>query len=122
MLPPLCGVSCPVWPWHGDHTIMQILRVLHAYSNIITPYYTLLSEHTANGVDVAREAANRWLDNLEALRDWAKKQFSGREADVDAFFAQVVCVWTPGWFVCRHPVHTHPPHPTGGVQGGLGIC
>lgn len=45
--------------------------------------------HAANGVEVAREAANRWLDNIEALRDWAKKQFEGREADVDAFFEQV---------------------------------
>lgn len=31
-------------------------------------------------------AANRWLDNMECLLSWCKKQFSGREEDIVKFF------------------------------------
>ena len=32
------------------------------------------------------EAANRWLDNLHALKGWARKRFEGHGAELDAFF------------------------------------
>ena len=31
-------------------------------------------------------AANRWLDNMECLLSWCKKQFAGREEDIVKFF------------------------------------
>jgi hypothetical protein len=34
----------------------------------------------------AREAANRWQDNVFALQSWCKQKFAGREGDVDTFF------------------------------------
>jgi hypothetical protein len=34
----------------------------------------------------AREAANRWQDNVFALQGWCKGKFAGREGDVDTFF------------------------------------
>jgi hypothetical protein len=34
----------------------------------------------------AREAANRWQDNVFALQGWCKQKFAGREGDVDTFF------------------------------------
>lgn len=34
----------------------------------------------------AREAANRWQDNVFALQSWCKAKFAGREGDVDTFF------------------------------------
>eukprot|EP00775_Hariotina_reticulata_P013522 gene13522-13647_t len=34
----------------------------------------------------AREAANRWQDNVFALQSWCRKKFEGREGDVDTFF------------------------------------
>lgn len=48
-----------------------------------------------NAGELARDAANRWLDNLEALRDWAKKQFGGREGELDSFFEQVCVLFIP---------------------------
>ena len=50
---------------------------------------------TVNAGELARDAANRWLDNLEALRDWAKKQFGGREGELDSFFEQVCVLFIP---------------------------
>lgn len=37
---------------------------------------------------MAKEGANRWLDNAYALQSWCKRKFEGREAQVDAFFAE----------------------------------
>jgi hypothetical protein len=37
---------------------------------------------------IARDSANRWLDNTYALKDWCQKSFSGREAEVGAFFTE----------------------------------
>lgn len=37
--------------------------------------------------DVARDAANRWLDNVHALKAWCDKKFEGAEG-LDAFFRQ----------------------------------
>jgi hypothetical protein len=37
---------------------------------------------------IAKEGANRWLDNAYALQSWCKRKFEGREAEVDAFFAE----------------------------------
>ncbi|CAD7696208.1 unnamed protein product [Ostreobium quekettii] len=38
--------------------------------------------------EVAKEAANRWLDNLHALHNWCRSQLEGREDDVEAFFKE----------------------------------
>ncbi|GMH32743.1 hypothetical protein BSKO_00577 [Bryopsis sp. KO-2023] len=35
---------------------------------------------------VAKDAANRWLDNLYGVESWAKKQFQGREDELKKFF------------------------------------
>jgi Mnd1 HTH domain/Leucine zipper with capping helix domain len=37
---------------------------------------------------VARESANRWLDNLYSLKQWCNKKFPGREGEVDKFFEE----------------------------------
>lgn len=37
-------------------------------------------------LQAAREAANRWQDNVFSLQSWCKKKFEGREGDVDSFF------------------------------------
>ncbi len=39
----------------------------------------------------AVSCANRWLDNIEALRSWCKRKFEGREAEVEAFFKENGC-------------------------------
>jgi hypothetical protein len=36
----------------------------------------------------ARAAANRWLDNVHALKAWCAARFEGREAELDAFFEE----------------------------------
>lgn len=38
--------------------------------------------------DVAKDAANRWLDNLYSLHQWCRSQFQGREDDIKSFFAE----------------------------------
>ncbi len=40
------------------------------------------------GVGAARDAANRWLDNIYALQSWCKRKFEGRERELDDFFAE----------------------------------
>ena len=40
------------------------------------------------GTIAATQGANRWLDNIYALQAWCKRQFSGREAELAAFFAE----------------------------------
>jgi Leucine zipper with capping helix domain len=35
---------------------------------------------------IAKQAANRWLDNTEALHDWVRKKFPGKEDEVDKHF------------------------------------
>lgn len=45
-------------------------------------------EALRRGSLVAREAANRWLDNLLALEAWCKKKLAGRENEVSTFFEQ----------------------------------
>eukprot|EP01025_Chloroclados_australasicus_P044507 TRINITY_DN48308_c0_g1_i1.p2 TRINITY_DN48308_c0_g1~~TRINITY_DN48308_c0_g1_i1.p2 ORF type:complete len:207 (+),score=38.34 TRINITY_DN48308_c0_g1_i1:125-745(+) len=37
---------------------------------------------------IARDSANRWLDNTHALHDWCKSKFQGRESDVENFFKE----------------------------------
>ena len=37
---------------------------------------------------VARDAANRWLDNTHALQQWCQKSFAGREKEVAKFFEE----------------------------------
>lgn len=37
---------------------------------------------------IARDSANRWLDNTYTLKDWCQKSFSGREQEVTGFFAE----------------------------------
>lgn len=37
-------------------------------------------------VQYAREAANRWQDNIFSLQSWCRKKFEGRENDIDSFF------------------------------------
>jgi hypothetical protein len=34
----------------------------------------------------AKEAANRWQDNICSLNSWCRKKFEGRENDIDSFF------------------------------------
>lgn len=34
----------------------------------------------------AREAANRWQDNIFSLQSWCRKKFEGRENDIGSFF------------------------------------
>lgn len=45
-------------------------------------------EAMRNAAEIARDASNRWLDNLYALKSWAKKRFEGNEHAVDEFFQQ----------------------------------
>ena len=37
---------------------------------------------------ICRDSANRWLDNVYSLKQWCKKKFSGRDADIDKFFEE----------------------------------
>lgn len=71
-------------------------------------------ECTVNAGELARDAANRWLDNLEALRDWANKQFGGRETELDSFFEQVT------GFPCTFRCDNHVDH-AGWVLQRLGV-
>lgn len=34
----------------------------------------------------AKQAANRWQDNIFSLQSWCRKKFEGREGDIDHFF------------------------------------
>ncbi|GFH18384.1 meiotic DNA recombination/cross-over protein 1, partial [Haematococcus lacustris] len=40
------------------------------------------------GAVAARDAANRWLDNIHCLMSWSKKQFQGQEESLNGFFAE----------------------------------
>ena len=42
------------------------------------------------GTRLAREGANRWLDNVYALLSWCRKTFEGREGEITAFFEENV--------------------------------
>eukprot|EP01023_Acetabularia_acetabulum_P031660 TRINITY_DN29651_c0_g1_i2.p1 TRINITY_DN29651_c0_g1~~TRINITY_DN29651_c0_g1_i2.p1 ORF type:complete len:229 (-),score=35.91 TRINITY_DN29651_c0_g1_i2:365-988(-) len=44
--------------------------------------YQAMKEATESG----KEAANRWLDNLDALLKWCKNQFPGMHAELNQFF------------------------------------
>ncbi|DBA94796.1 TPA: Meiotic nuclear division protein 1, variant 2 [Trebouxia sp. C0004] len=37
---------------------------------------------------IAKDAANRWQDNIEALHDWCKRQFDGMGEQLDGFFKE----------------------------------
>ncbi|KAI8465984.1 MAG: putative MND1 domain-containing protein [Monoraphidium minutum] len=37
---------------------------------------------------LAKEGANRWLDNTYALQSWCRKKFCGNEAALDSFFEE----------------------------------
>lgn len=62
---------------------------IDSYSSEIAQYnandperYAALKEATV----VARDSANRWIDNIDSLRSWVKKRFQGNENQVDDFF------------------------------------
>ena len=42
----------------------------------------------AEAADLAKDAANRWLDNCFSLRSWMEARFEGRGEEVRAFFEQ----------------------------------
>lgn len=44
------------------------------------------------GIEVCRQAANRWMDNISNIIDWCKKQFQGRDGDIDEVFKD--CGWS----------------------------
>ncbi|XP_075265612.1 uncharacterized protein LOC142358024 [Convolutriloba macropyga] len=46
----------------------------------------VLFQELGDAIPTARDSANRWLDNIDMLRDWTKKKFSGMEDQVDNFF------------------------------------
>lgn len=70
------------------HSLQGNLKKLEAelgqYSDNDPKKFTALKE----AKDVAKEAANRWLDNLYALHKWCKTQFQGREDEVDHYFKE----------------------------------
>lgn len=37
---------------------------------------------------IAKQSANRWLDNTYALKDWCRKKFPGMEDKLDKFFEE----------------------------------
>ncbi|EFN59894.1 hypothetical protein CHLNCDRAFT_132912 [Chlorella variabilis] len=37
---------------------------------------------------LACDSANRWVDNIDALRGWLKKKFDGRGAEIDSLFKE----------------------------------
>jgi len=39
-------------------------------------------------IQPARDAANRWLDNIENLKDWTKRKFDGKDQEVEDFFSE----------------------------------
>eukprot|EP00884_Botryococcus_braunii_P013236 jgi/Botrbrau1/21913/Bobra.0249s0040.2 len=45
-------------------------------------------EAMRQGADIAKDAANRWLDNTYNLQSWCKKRFEGMDAQLDEFFKQ----------------------------------
>lgn len=45
-------------------------------------------EAVAEAAELAKDAANRWLDNCFALRSWMEAKFEGRGEEVRAFFEQ----------------------------------
>mmetsp|Transcript_594 Transcript_594/g.1351 ORF Transcript_594/g.1351 Transcript_594/m.1351 type:complete len:207 (-) Transcript_594:457-1077(-) len=38
--------------------------------------------------DLAKDSANRWLDNLHNLHSWCKKQFAGHDGELNNFFQE----------------------------------
>ncbi|KAK9805994.1 hypothetical protein WJX73_002102 [Symbiochloris irregularis] len=40
------------------------------------------------GTGIARDSANRWLDNLEMLKSWCRKRFEGMDQQLDEYFAK----------------------------------
>eukprot|EP00201_Polytomella_parva_P019744 CAMPEP_0175039356 /NCGR_PEP_ID=MMETSP0052_2-20121109/525_1 /TAXON_ID=51329 ORGANISM="Polytomella parva, Strain SAG 63-3" /NCGR_SAMPLE_ID=MMETSP0052_2 /ASSEMBLY_ACC=CAM_ASM_000194 /LENGTH=187 /DNA_ID=CAMNT_0016301173 /DNA_START=165 /DNA_END=729 /DNA_ORIENTATION=- len=47
-----------------------------------------LFEKIKQANDLAKDAANRWLDNLFSLKSWCKKRFVGKEAELATFFEE----------------------------------
>lgn len=45
-------------------------------------------EAIAEAAELAKDSANRWLDNVYALKAWMTDRFEGRGEDVRAFFEQ----------------------------------
>lgn len=45
-------------------------------------------EAMKSGVMAAKDGANRWLDNIWALQSWCKRQFTGREKELEEFFKE----------------------------------
>mmetsp|Transcript_30148 Transcript_30148/g.85127 ORF Transcript_30148/g.85127 Transcript_30148/m.85127 type:complete len:209 (-) Transcript_30148:80-706(-) len=48
----------------------------------------LLFQELGTAIPMARDSANRWLDNVHMLSDWTKKKFTGMEGQVDKFFRE----------------------------------
>lgn len=42
----------------------------------------------AAAVEVTRQAANRWIDNLDAARSWLRRKFEGHDKELRTFFRQ----------------------------------
>mmetsp|Transcript_13883 Transcript_13883/g.24329 ORF Transcript_13883/g.24329 Transcript_13883/m.24329 type:complete len:207 (-) Transcript_13883:1095-1715(-) len=40
------------------------------------------------GAELAKDAANRWLDNIQAMWSWAKKQFPDKQQGLESFFEE----------------------------------
>lgn len=49
-------------------------------------------EALVEAIEVCRQAANRWVDNISNIMQWCKKMFAGREKDVDDVFED--CGWS----------------------------
>lgn len=45
-------------------------------------------EALKEAANIARDSANRWLDNTYALKQWCEKKFQGREKEVAKFFEE----------------------------------
>eukprot|EP01024_Parvocaulis_polyphysoides_P026360 TRINITY_DN24045_c0_g1_i2.p2 TRINITY_DN24045_c0_g1~~TRINITY_DN24045_c0_g1_i2.p2 ORF type:complete len:208 (-),score=38.88 TRINITY_DN24045_c0_g1_i2:156-779(-) len=47
-----------------------------------------LYEAMKQAVNTGKEAANRWLDNIDTLLNWCKNQFSGMDTELAQFFKE----------------------------------
>lgn len=64
---------------------------------------------SASHAQFAKQAANRWQDNVVALQSWCKRKFEGREGEVDTFFRdQVTAAATTARMQSWLPGGSHP--------------
>ena len=62
----------------------SLKRELAAYSDCDPETLAAL----IRGAEVAKLAANRWMDNIWSFESWAKRQMQGREVDLRKFFEE----------------------------------